>query len=284
MTSTMTIRRLGYDDLGIADPVLVAAYGTPTSRYAELRRYLSFQPDGWLLAARDGVPVGVVGAVDYGGFAQVGMMAVHPDAQRGGVGSALMQRLLGWLDGRDCPMALLDATEAGAPLYARFGFVTDQQTIQFHWDGEVRAMHGCELVGVLEAADLAALVAFDAPLFGARRPAVFESFLADAPQRAFVTRDATGAITGYLFAQPSTLGPWAAQTGAAAEALLAAALPLQYSEPLRVLVPSSNQEAQALLTRAGFHAHRMLRHMRRGGEYIPERRARLYGEASYALG
>jgi len=87
---------------------LRSAFGAPESHVADIRRYLALQPDGWLVAVAQGRPVGMVGAVDYGPFAWVGLMAVHAEAQQRGIGSALLQRLLTWLDARGTPMVLLN--------------------------------------------------------------------------------------------------------------------------------------------------------------------------------
>src|SRR5215210_6941100 len=108
---TISVRSITEADLDAADVVLEAAYGPSGGRRKErMRRYLSLQPDGWLLALLDDVVVGTVGAMDYGPFAYIGLMAVHPSAQRQGIGLMLMQRLLAWLDARRCPFSLLDAT------------------------------------------------------------------------------------------------------------------------------------------------------------------------------
>ena len=207
----LTIRNLTEADLGPLDPVLIAAYGEPGSFKPELRRYLALQPDGWRLALSDGAPVGMVGAVDYGSLAYVGMMAVDPAFQRRGIGMALMSRLLTWLDGRGCPLVLLDATEAGAKLYAKLGFVEDELALVFQQDDYAKSPCPSVRVNTLCSADLAALAAFDAPIFGADRRAVFAAFLAEIPDRAFVVRDEAGYFAGYLFVKIYTLGPWAAR-------------------------------------------------------------------------
>ncbi len=125
--------------------------------------------------------------------------------------------------------------------------------------------------------DLAALDAFDAPIFGASRAAVLAAYLAEHPGRAFVARDAGGQISGYLFAQADTIGPWVARDPDSAEALLAAALPLDFEASPRVLTPAANSQGSALLMRYGFSPQRMLRHMRLGGDASPtQREARLW--------
>src|ERR671922_2425783 len=100
---TIAIRNLTEDDLDLAAIILEAAYGTPGDWRNRLHRYMGLQPDGWLLASLGGAPAGMVGAVDYGPFAYIGLMGVQPQMQRRGVGLALMERLLAWLDARGCP-------------------------------------------------------------------------------------------------------------------------------------------------------------------------------------
>jgi GNAT superfamily N-acetyltransferase len=131
----ITIRNLGMVDVPTANNILVAAFASPRTFDRDLYRYLTFQPDGWFLALDDGKPVGTAGAVDYGPFAYIGLVSVLPDAQRKGIGVALMEHLLTWLDSRGCPMVILDASEAGARMYTRLGFVETDQTLVLRQDG-----------------------------------------------------------------------------------------------------------------------------------------------------
>lgn len=280
----LTIRSLTAADVENIDPVLMAAYGKASSFKVELERNLALQPDGWLIAECDGAAVGMVGAVDYGAIAYVGLLGVHPNYQRRRIGLALMERILAWLDERGCPNAVLDATEAGAPLYAKLGFVEEEKTLILRQDTAVQRSHSSELVSELRSSDLPAVAAFDTPLFGANRQAVFATFLKEFPERAFVARNSSGQIVGYLFAQQQKLGPWAASTSEAAEALLSRALQLPFNDVPSVLVPSSNQAATGLLKCYGFTEQRAIGHMRRGGSVIPGQRTMLYGMASFALG
>lgn len=261
----------------------MVAYGRSSSFKSELRRCLTLQSDGWLVAEKDRNLVGMVGTVDYGPIAYVGLMGVHPAAQGQGIGGVLLNQLLLWLDRRGCPLALLDATEAGTGLYTKFGFVEDEKSWVFDL-GDGRQLQTCEQVSRLRLIDLAALSAFDAPIFGANRQAVFATYLRELPERAFITRDQTGQISGYLFAQSKSLGPWAASTPEAAQMLLAAALSLSFDSTPRVLVPGSNPSARDLLLSWGFREQRALSHMRRGRNTAPAQRCKLYGLASFAIG
>lgn len=293
---TISIRNLTDSDLDSADAILASAFGATTSRKDELRRYLTLQPDGWLVAEAGDGPMGMVGAVDYGAFAYIGMMAVLAEMQRRGIGRALMEHVLAWLDARRCPLSLLDATPFGARLYPKLGFVDDDRTETYvrqtspspqppslsHREreggrgvGEVRPLH---------PSDLPALAEFDAPIFGADRTRLFEVYLRDFPQRAFVAHDKHGRISGYLFAQWRKIGPWAARTPQSAEALLGAALSLPFDEVAIVLTPSSNTAVADMLSCAGFKIQPSHRHMRRGGARHPGQRSLIYGQTSFALG
>lgn len=278
------IRNLTAADLEDIDPILMTAYGRPFSFKSELQLYLALQPDGWLIVECDGVAVGMVGAVDYGALAYIGLLCVHPDYQRRRIGQALMERILVWLDDRGCPHAVMNATEAGAPLYTKLGFVEQEKSLVLQQETAVQHLSSCELVSKLRSTDLIALAAFDTPLFGADRHAVFAAFLKELPERAFIARDPTGQIIGYLFAQPQRLGPWAATTLKAAEALLVKVLQLSFDNTPFVLVPGSNQTASDLLKRYGFIEKRSLSHMHRGRSTVPGQRIMLYGMANFALG
>ena len=280
---TISIHTLTADDLDHADAIQQAAYGGG-SRKDRLQLYLSLQPDGWLLATLDGEPAGIAGGTNYGTVGHIGLVAVDPSKQRRGVALALMEYLLGWFAAQRCPMIQLDASEAGAPLYRQLGFVEDEKTLGFTQDDCVLRPAQSERVGQLSVADIPALAAFDTPIFGGGRAAVFAAMLAEAPERAFVARDAEGQISGYLFAQPQVLGPWAAHTPADAEALLASALTLSFDGAIRTLTPSSNADAAKLLMCYGFSKQRLLRRMRRGGAAATGRRSQLYGQTSLAIG
>lgn len=277
------IRRLTDADLASAAAILSAAFG-PSPWDEGVRRHRTLQPEGLLLAEQGGRPVGMVSGVDYGPFAYVGMLGVLPEAQRRGVAQALMIALLAWLDGRGVPAALLDATPSGAPLYERLGFHDAGTSYLALSEGPTAPGPLPGQVTTLAPAELDALVAFDAPCFGADRRAVLASLLAGHPGRVLITRDGAGAISGYVVAQARAIGPWVAPTPVDAEHLLRAALTFAYEQPPRVMVPANNPDAVRLLQAHGFTVQRELRHMQRGELLRGAGRSALYGQVSFALG
>ena len=281
----MEIRLIAEAQVEPAAAVIAAAFNRPV-QVNELRRSLVLQPDGFFIAVLNDRVVGTVEAVDFGPFAYLGLMTVDPGCQRRGIGRALMERILGWLDGRGTPAVLLDATPVGYPLYASLGFedldeARTYQAADLHCPAVPDA--GEVQVQALAPGDLEDVLAFDAGIFGAERQALWCSYLSDHPGRAFITRGAGGRVNGCLLARPRSLGPWTASDPAAARALLHAALGLEYEAPPTVVVPGANVDGGRLLESCGFVLQRSIRHMQRGGPAL-RRRECVYGQASYALG
>ncbi|GCE17932.1 GNAT family N-acetyltransferase [Dictyobacter kobayashii] len=285
----LSIRMLADTDIEVADQIMRAAYRTTSSRMQVLRQNLLIQPDGWFLAELEQQPVGLVGATNYGPFAYAGSMSVLPSMQRRGIGAALLEHLLRWLElEQHCSTILLDATKEGASLYQRFAF-QDEDTVG-HWVRPASAFathlgHHDDHIQPLQRETLPALTAFDAPYFGAARAIIFSLLTLNYPdQQSFVSYDEEGDISGYLFVNGRTLGPWVARRNEDAEALLRHVLVLSSAKPLTVLAPALNTHAAALLEQYGFHPQRILRHMRRGEPVGLRERTKIYGQASFSLG
>src|SRR6185437_1299001 len=133
---TLAIRRMNADDLAPLTRVVNAAYQRSTTSVEDLYRYLRLEPLGWFMAEWNGVPAGMVGAVDYQSRAWLGLMAVDPPLQGRGIARALMEAVLEWLDQR-CPTVVLDASEAGAPLYEKLDFIDVDLVDMYRLQGHV---------------------------------------------------------------------------------------------------------------------------------------------------
>jgi predicted N-acetyltransferase YhbS len=288
------VRTMREQDLETVDALLRAAFERPASFLDHVRLTRRLQPEGVFVAERDGQVVATVGAVDYGDLAYVGLMAVSPDMQSQGIGRMLMEHLLGWLRERNCPVVLLDATDRGAAMYESMRFVEDAAAYVYVLPEGVRTHAHATAKGAstlstrrATAEDLDALVAFDAPRFGADRRKLLTTLLVDQRQPCLVAYDTAGQLQGYLFLR-AVLGPWVAETDEIADVLLTAAnaeLAKQNSgAPPSVMVPRSNTLALELLKRHGFIEQRRLRHMRLGGACPPGRPVCLFGQSSFAHG
>jgi ribosomal protein S18 acetylase RimI-like enzyme len=281
---TISIRPLLDTDLETADAIARAAFKSPVSRLEDLRFYRKIQPDGWFLGFQGERVVGMVGATNYEAFAHVGLMAVHPEAQRQGVGLALMQFLLARLEQQQIPLVMLDASVMGRPLYEKLGFVPYDDTLIFQRQGDPAGLEKPASIQPITTRDLDELAAWDRPVFGADRRKVFQALLEMFPGRAFLRREENGQIAGLLCAQWNRIGPWVMRQPEHAEELLQAALALPYEETISVAVPSGNQAAITLLQKHGFTQVRANRHMGRGAGGAAGQREQIFAQTSLAAG
>jgi predicted N-acetyltransferase YhbS len=279
----MKINQITHENLPEADDILCSAFESNCSMMADLHRLLQIEPGGYLLGYYKEIPAGTVGAVNYGPFAYLGMMAVTQAAQHRGIGRVLLEEMLARLDKQDVPMILLDATLSGKSLYLRAGFQIDDQVRQFVRHKTIVLSPQSDQIRLMTSADIAAVADADEPIFGTRRERVLSAFLEDFPQRAFVYED-HGQIAGFVIAQEQRIGPWTAKSLEVAQTLLRTALQLPFAATPKVLIPTKNKAGAAMLVRHGFVLQNTLDHMRRGGENNPINRTQIYGQASFALG
>lgn len=281
---TLLVRQLGIVDIDQVDQVLIAAF-QENSFKDELKFCLKLQPDGWFVAQKDQVMLGMVGAVNYGSVAQVGLMAVHPTFQGQGIGRALLRSLLKQLDQQNCPTIRLEASAAGVGLYSKFGFKKYKTTQVFTYCQCDLPLFVSQQIVALQLHHLPALSVFDTPIFGGSRKVLFNLLLQEFGDRAFIAYDKAGKIVGYLFAQSNLIGPWVAITPQAAERLLVAALSLPFNVSPVVIAPDDNPFVRQLLLTYGFRSAQSASHCHMiRGKITLGQRCNVYGLAHFSLG
>jgi ribosomal protein S18 acetylase RimI-like enzyme len=286
MIAALTIRALRSADVTTLTGVLGRAYRSRHSFEPRLRAYLRMRRVATFVADLGGEPVGMVVGNDYGPVAYVSQMGVDPAVQRRGVGMALMDALIAWADERAFAVVELDATPAGAPLYAKYGFREAGQTL-----GYEAVEHGGDRRNARPyvAADRDAVFAADAGSFGADRSEVLQLLLDDAENTIVVcgrpaVSGSPARIAGYAIAQrrAETLGPVIARDATIAAGLIDAAR--THLAPLhRLNVPSENQAGCAIVAARGYRLARTLAHMTRGAA-PPARGDRLYARINLGQG
>jgi GNAT superfamily N-acetyltransferase len=234
-----------------------------------IERYLSWQPDGYfggVLEAAGGTTqlVASVGAQRYGRVAFIGCMCVVQALQGRGLGRRILQHTLDACSSLGVETFLLEATDAGARLYSRMGFVAESTTTVLR-----RSEAACppardtpRRVRRSRGSDVDALVAFDAVRFGAPRRLVLTSWLAENAPRTFIAHDWRGRVAGYIVAGPATIGPWIADDMDSAEALLDAALRLPFSTDPAAY--TATEAGASLFASRGFVTMRTMQRMRLG--------------------
>src|SRR5579859_4235700 len=119
---SVAIRTLRKNDVEAANRLLMRAFVTGDSFRSVIEREFAIQPEFYWVAEVSGEMAGTIAAVHYGEIAYIGMMAVDPDFQGRGIGRTLLETAS---QSVPCETLLLDATDAGEPMYRRYGFIDE---------------------------------------------------------------------------------------------------------------------------------------------------------------
>jgi N-acetylglutamate synthase-like GNAT family acetyltransferase len=270
--NAIDVREFRMNDSAAVENVLVDAYGRHMSTSLPTR--LALAPHDWLVVEVGQRIAGVVSARRYGRVAYIGMMAVHRSMRRRGAGSALMQALIARLELAGSATMLLDATDEGAPLYAKFGFTDLDRTRVYEVPNPLPPEP--DATPDIAPAELARAIALDAQFYGCDRSALLAHLATE--HYGFVAAE----HDGYALARGPVIGPFAAETDASARNLFAR---VRQRRPAisRAFAPESNPSAAELFESHGFECTRSLRHMGRGAP-SPFRRARIFSQASLGHG
>jgi len=268
-------------DLERADHLLMTAYRPPSWR-REVEIYLRVQPDGWFVADDGGEIVAMAGALAYGEFCWLGLVATLPGHERRGLATRLSAHVVDWGTEHGCRTVALDASEKGRPVYERLGFEPIGETLALIAPSSPSAA-GDSPVERID--DVVELLALDRSVFGGDRAALLDAIREVESPRVYGMRE-EGELTGYLFARERLFGPGCARSPEVAEHLVRAALAdpsNRTDEETRLLVPMECAFTDVLLS-LGFHESRRLTHMRLGERNLPGERSLLLAQASFAAG
>jgi hypothetical protein len=244
--------------------------------------FFAQDPDGFFLGRLDGEPVSAISVVNYGAdYAFLGFYLVRPDLRGSGHGIATWKTALAHAGDRTVG---LDGVVAQQDNYRQSGFELAYRTSRF--GGTVPV--GEEPTGVrpAEAADLAAITAYDSACYPADRPRFVKSWLSGAGHRAYVRRT-EGRLTGYGVIRPGRdalrIGPLFADTAEDARELLLALAGEAAGREVAIDIPGTNVAAVALAEEFGltpsFDTARMYT-----GPVRPFAGERVYGVTTLELG
>lgn len=278
----VTLRVMRTDDIAFADELRAGAGWNQTTN--DWLGFVTFEPEGCFVAEVEGRRAGTATTIRYQDrFGWIGMVLVHPDQRRLGIGSKLLRHAIAWLQQRGVGCVKLDATPMGRNVYLPLGFVDEYGLARYHGVAPAVEMEMDGTVGPLEASDWPALLALDQAAFGADRTVVLQALSRRHPELSFVCRR-NGAFIGFLFARQGAgavqVGPWIARDTPAAEQLLNALFRRILGRRLLVDVIDPNPDAAALLQKNGFTVQRTLTRMYLGTNAHPGDTRRVYGISS----
>lgn len=212
----------------------------------QLVAYPLASPAGTMLAIRGrGRVVAATCAVSFGPTGWIGALAVAPELRGRGLGRAVCEAAVGWLQGRGAATVLLYATAQGRPLYAGLGFAPQHKATAWRGTAAVRLPAP---VRPLTDADREAVLNLDRAATGEDRGALLRSL---APLRGWAVPGENGDLRGAAVSSPYGRGiAITASDESAGVALLAGSSPGPAAGV--VMVPDGNRAATAALRRWHF--------------------------------
>ncbi len=228
------------------------------------RRALDLQPDGCFVAECDGVPAGTTTTCLFGDVGWIAMVLVDERLRRRGIGLALMQHALAFLDAQDTTTIRLDATPLGQPLYEQLGFVAEYRLARY--EGILEPVAAVDAVEGAMPQQWEALAALDAAVTGTDRRSLLFRLFADEPGAVRLMRngdDPTGFMAARTGSRAIQLGPCIAAPDVS-PLLLVDAWGRYPGQRVYIDIPVENTTATRLAETQGLTVQRYLMRMCRG--------------------
>jgi len=167
-----------------------------------------------LIAELDQEPAGICIATPYGASAFIGELIVRPKARGMGIGAALLNHAMAYLQKSCARSVYLDGVPQAVPMYQRNGFRVVCRSLRF--SGSLPAVAHNE-VHPLQPADLPDVLALDRRMFGADRSFFLKRRWELYPELCRVLVE-DGKITGFILGRRGedwvSAGPWVVEKDA----------------------------------------------------------------------
>ena len=224
-----------------------------------------------VLAEAGGELVGVAAGAVFAGTGWVGGVAVVPGHRRAGLGGALTEAIVQFLQARGVATVLLHATALGRPVYERLGFVPETAYLTLSGPTQPRAAVDPPLRPGRQA-DLEAVLALDLAATGEDRRRLLTALW---PTGSLVAAG-NDRLLGYHLASPWRPGGAVVAADPGAGLALLDAVRAGPGDEVGISVPAANTPAVRSLEAAGFAERYRTVRMHRGPR-VPWNPAALFG-------
>jgi len=285
MSTSPHIRLLTEADLEFADFIRELAGWNQLP--GDWRRLLEHDPEGCFIAEWNGRPAGTATTTSYhDDLAWIGMVIVHPELRRHGIGRALLNHCIEHLQAKRLKSIKLDATPMGKSVYDTLGF--RNEWLLARW--EVDEVESVEPIAARESVetvdDVAAFLELDLESFGVDRSRMLSALAGQSATR--IHRGPNGECDGFGMLRPgrnaSYLGPVVATNDEAGMALVGALLGAAGKGRVFWDIPDDNVTALSLAKQCEFHQQRVLTRMYLGGNETPGAPANIWALAAPEIG
>ncbi len=256
--------------------------------------FYSADPEGFLLASYDGIPAAGISVVKQGpAYGFLGLYICHPHYRGKGLGWAIWQAGMQYLDGRSIG---LDGVVAQQDNYRKSGFQLAYRNIRY--EGSANTVRNWRIAAKssqqspilcrpIQVDDWPDILALDRQVHGYPRQRLLEHWLAPAPTRLTLISVVDDTVQGFGTIRAChrgfKIGPLISTTPQTAKTMLVNLVSRVHAEHIIVDVPEPNQHAMSLVQQAGlepfFETARMYR-----GETPTVQLEHLFGVTSFELG
>jgi GNAT superfamily N-acetyltransferase len=286
MDASIQLRLMTLADIPFADHLRALAGWNQTRE--DWERFLNLEPEGCFVAEWHGASVGTATTIIYGQeLAWIGMVLVHPENRRRGIGRALLEQAIQYLRHRGVQCIKLDATPLGKTVYEGMGF-KDEWTLT-RWVGRdlhTRPSPSASPIRPWQANDLQHIERLDTAAFGLSRLRLIKTLTSS--WYGLVFEPVPGHVAGYGLlrkgSQTYYLGPIAAETSEVALSLAAALIARYPGAAIYWDIPDENTDAVTWSQEQGFTSQRSLTRMYLGQNLCPGSARRQFGIAGPELG
>ena len=221
--------------------------------------FFNTDPKGFFIAELDGVPVGSISGVSYGGqFGFIGIFILRPEFRGMGYGLTLFNHALDYLNGQNIG---LDGVLEQQANYTKSGFIFAHRNIRFHGIGGGEVHPDCNY---LTDIPLEQLLEFDRRHFFAERSRFLAQWIR-LPNSVGLAVVRNGRICGYgmirQFIQGWSIAPLFAESEEVAEILFESLAAQHPGEAVYIDIPVPNRNGISLAARhnliPAFEAARM---------------------------
>jgi GNAT superfamily N-acetyltransferase len=258
MDPDFIIRPLSSDDIG--DCVSLSASVSWNQTENDWKHITDDPLNVCLGAASEEKIIGTAAAITYeNDIAWIGMVLVEKSFRGRGISKILLSDLLDRL--KSFRSVKLDATPAGQPVYAKFGFIEECTIYRMTRPGfrGFRVQPQALIPEHITPGAANDIVDFDKSVFGAGREKLIKYLIEKTPDKAWLLKE-NDKITGFVLSRPGRnyhqVGPVAALSFEGARALISRVLEELDNIPVVVDVPAVQEELIEWLKFTGFENQR----------------------------
>jgi ribosomal protein S18 acetylase RimI-like enzyme len=224
-----------------------------SSTKTDFEELLEFDSHGCFIGEENNERVGMVCAISYRHFGNIGNLIVIDDYRQKGLGSILMKQATSYLYGKGASMIFLDGVQAAVSLYESLGFrkICKSLRLSGHITGKTS-----DRVRLIDSSDIDKVLAIDKQHFKADRAFFLRSCQKNNPNLCMLLK-IDDSIAGYMLGSPRTgsvrIGPWIMdQHVDRAEELLRAFIAKVENQVVQLGILETSSPAIRLLQKIGF--------------------------------